>query len=77
MPATSVIPHAVRPNRHARPLALTFTTPLLLAENSWTEPAAFTLGVRVETPAIRATRVTVTLQAIPGYPGYRHFGIND
>jgi len=68
------MPHAFRPTRLAQPLALTFTSPLLLAENSWTAPVAFALGVRVETLAIRATRITLTLQEIPGY---RHFGIND
>jgi hypothetical protein len=47
---------------------------LLLAENSWAAPAAFALGVRGETLAIRATQLTLTQQEIPGY---RHFGIND
>ena len=56
------MPHAFRPTRLAQPLALTFTSPLLLAENSWTAPVAFALGVRVETLAIRATRITLTLQ---------------
>jgi len=68
------MPHAVRPTRQARPLELMYVTPLLLAENSWTEPAAFALGVRIETLVVRATMVALTLQE---FPGYRHFGIND
>ena len=74
MNATPARPHALRPTRQAQPLALTFTTPLLLAENSWAAPAAFALGVRGETLAIRATQLTLTQQESPGY---RHFGIND
>jgi len=74
MHTAPVLTHAVRPTRQARLLELKYVTPLLLAENSWTAPVAFTLGVLVETLAVRATRVTVTLQEIPGY---RHFGIND
>lgn len=74
MSTTPVIPQAARPTRQAQPLALTFTAPLLLAENARVAPAAFALGVRVETLVIRATLVTMTLRQIPGY---RHFGIND
>ena len=74
MPTTSIIPHAAGPNRQAKPLALTFPTPLLLAEYSWTAPAALVLGMRVEILAIRSVRLTVTRQESPGY---RHFGIND
>ena len=74
MHTAPVLPHAVRPTRQARPLELIYVTPLLLAENSWTPPATFALGGRVEIVAIQATRVTVMRQEIPGY---RHFGIND
>jgi hypothetical protein len=74
MHTAPALTHAVRPTRQARPLELKYVTPLLLAEHSWTAPSAFALGVRVETLAIGATRVSVTLQEIPGY---RHFGIND
>ena len=71
MPATPLISHAVHPARQARPLALTFTTRLLLTENSWSASAGAAPGVQVET---LATQVTVTLQVIHSY---RHFGIND
>jgi hypothetical protein len=55
------------PTRRAMPLALVYSSRRLLAEKSSDTACEFSLVVRVETLAIRASMVTATLKEIPGY----------
>jgi hypothetical protein len=65
---------AVSPAMLAMPLALIFTSRLLLTEKSSATRDAFSSGLGTETLTIRATMVTRTLKEIRGY---NHYGIND
>jgi len=63
-----------RSNQQAMPLALIFSSRLLLTEKSSVSDIGFALAARTETLNIRATLVTPVLQEIRGYS---HFGINE
>ena len=65
---------AASPALLAMPLALIFTSRLLLTEKSSAARDAFSSGLGTETLTIRATVVTQTLKEIRGYD---HHGIND
>jgi hypothetical protein len=56
------------------PLALMFTTRLMLTENASVTNHRFPMTVGLETLTIRATLITQILKEIPGY---NHGGIND
>jgi hypothetical protein len=66
--------HTVSPTLQALPLALIFSSRLLLAEKSSVANDGYSLGLRTESLTIRATLVTPILREIPGYC---HGGIND
>jgi len=65
---------AVSPALLTMPLALIFTSRLLLTEISSATRDAFSSGLGTETLTIRATMVTQTLKEIRGY---NHYGINE
>jgi len=71
---TSTSLHIVGPTRQAMPLALVFTSRLLLTEKSSASINPFALAASTETLTIRATMVTAILKEIQGYS---HYGIND
>jgi hypothetical protein len=62
------------PTLQAIPLALIFSSRLLLTETSSAEDDASSFALRTEALTIRATHVTSILKRIPGY---RHGGINE
>ena len=66
--------HTVGPTLQAMPLALIFSSRLLLTEKSSGADDGSSSDLRTETLTIRATLVTPILKAIPGYS---HWGINE
>ena len=58
----------------APPLAWIIPSQLLLTEKSSGTMAVHFLAERIDTVAIRATRVTVMMEE---FEGYSHFGLND
>ena len=66
--------HTVGPTLQALPLALIFSTQLLLAEKSSVREVRFTSDMRNETLTTRATVVTPILEEIRGWI---HGGLND
>jgi hypothetical protein len=68
------IPCTAGPTRKAPPLALIYTSRLLLTEKSTVTDNLCSLSLMMETRTIRATMVTPVLKQIRGY---NHFGIND
>ena len=66
--------HTISPTLQALPLALIFSSRLLLAEKSSVADDGYPLALRTESLTIRATLVTPILKEIPGYS---HGGIND
>jgi len=56
------------------PLALMFTTRLMLSESSSVTNDRFPMTIGVETLTVRATLITQILKEIPGY---NHGGIHD
>jgi hypothetical protein len=60
--------------QQAGPLALIFTSRLLLTEKSSVTDDGFALSMRTENIAIRATLLTPFPKEARGY---NHFGIND
>jgi hypothetical protein len=66
--------HTVGPILQAMPLALIFSSRLLLTEKSSVTDDPLSSDVRTETLAIRATLVTPILREIQGWS---HGGIND
>ena len=66
--------HHVEAALQAMPMALIFSSRLLLAEKSSVTDDGFPSDMRTETLTIRATLVTPILQEIRGWS---HGGIND
>jgi hypothetical protein len=66
--------HTAGPTLQAMPLALIFSSRLLLTENASVNDNGFSSVIRTETLTMRATLVTPMLKEIPGYT---HGGIND
>jgi hypothetical protein len=64
----------VAPTLQAIPLALIFSSRLLLTETSSVQDDVSSFALRTETLTIRASHVTSILK---GIPGYRHGGINE
>ena len=71
---TSIILPTLGPTPPAMPLALVYSSRLLLTEKSSATAYEISLVVRTEALTIRASMVTATLK---GIRGYRHVGIND
>ena len=59
--------HTLGPARQTMPLALVFTSRRLLTETSSVTASASTFAVRTESLTLRASRVTATLEKLPGY----------
>ena len=68
------IPHTARPTRQAMPLALTYTSRLLLTEKSSATAEVFSLSLKMETRTIHANMATRIFKKIPDYS---HYGLND
>jgi hypothetical protein len=66
--------HPVSPTLQAMPLALIFSSRLLLTEKASGADNGFTSAIWIENLTMRATLVTPMLKDIRGYP---HGGIND
>jgi hypothetical protein len=66
--------HHVEAALQAMPMALIFSSRLLLAEKSSVTDDGFSSDVRTEALTIRATLETKLLKEIPGYS---HWGINE
>jgi hypothetical protein len=66
--------HTAGATLQAMPLALIFSSQLMLTEKASVKDDGFSAVIRSETLTIRATLVTPILKDIPGY---HHGGIND
>jgi len=66
--------HTAAPTLQAMPLALIFSSRLLLTERASVKDNGFSEITKTETLTMRATLVTPVLREIPGY---LHGGIND
>jgi len=66
--------HTVGPTLQALPLALIFSTQLLLAEKSSVREVRFTSDMRNETLTICAT---ITARVLEEIRGWSHGGLND
>jgi hypothetical protein len=67
-------PHAISPTPQELPVALIYSSQLMLTEKSSIGDDMSSFAPRRETLTIRATHVTSILK---GIPGYRHGGINE
>ena len=66
--------HTAHPTKQTMPLALLYTTRLLLSEKSSVTVDGYSLSLRTESFAMRATEAAPILKEISGYS---HYGIND
>jgi len=66
--------HTAGATLQAMPLALIFSSQLMLTEKASVKDDGFSAVIRSETLTMRATFVTPVLREIPGYS---HGGIND
>jgi hypothetical protein len=74
MNSTDLHFHSIGPTGQAMPLALIYSSQLLLTEKASPSGEALSASVRTESHTIRATLVTPILREIRGY---RHGGLNE
>jgi hypothetical protein len=66
--------HTLGSSLQAMPVAMVFSTQLLLAQKSSVPPETGDTGEKTDVLTIRATKLTTILKNIPGYS---HGGLNE
>jgi len=66
--------HTPGPSQPVLPVAMVFSTKMLLTQTASGPPEADNMSIEPETLTIRATKLTTILS---GIPGYSHGGLNE